>query len=304
MIRDLQDKIMALKKEKGVCVVAHTYQAAEILEVADICGDSFQLSLCAQQSTASTIVLAGVRFMAEGVKLLSPEKRVVLANPDAGCPMAEQIDPARVIAYRKDHPGIPIVAYINTTAELKAVCDVCVTSSTAVKIVSRLPEPEILFIPDCNLGDYVQKQVPDKKINLWLGGCHVHAGVTETDVARARKLHPDALLLVHPECTPDVVALADFVGSTSAIMDFATKSPAKRFIIGTEMSIAEHLSYRMPDKQFFMLSKKLVCPNMKITTLVDLYHAVAGDGGEVIDLSSVLMQNARRPIDRMIALGS
>ena len=304
MIRELQDKIIALKKEKNICLVAHTYQASEILEVADIKGDSFVLSQGAQRASQPTVVLAGVRFMAEGVKLLSPEKKVILAHPEAGCPMAEQIAPDRVRQYKKEHPDQPIVAYINTTAELKAVCDVCVTSSTAVKIVSRMPEKEMLFIPDCNLGNYVQRQLPDKKINLWLGGCHVHAAVTEREVLNARKAHPGALLLVHPECVPEVVALADFVGSTSAILDFAAQSGAQEFIIGTEMSIAEHLAYQFPDKQFHMLSKKLVCPNMKITSLMDVYRAIAGTGGEEIILSDALMRDARRPIDKMIELGS
>ncbi|MDD2533836.1 MAG: quinolinate synthase NadA [Eubacteriales bacterium] len=303
MIREIQDKIIALKKEKNICLVAHTYQASEILEVADIKGDSFVLSQKAQLAPESTVVLAGVRFMAEGVKLLSPDKKVILAHPDAGCPMAEQIAPERVRQYKKEHPDHPIVAYINTTAELKAVCDVCVTSSTAVKIVSRLPEKEMLFIPDCNLGDYVQRQLPDKKINLWLGGCHVHAGVTERDVINARKDHPGALLLVHPECVPEVVAHADFVGSTSAILEFAAQSDANEFIIGTEMSISEHLTYQFPDKHFHMLSKKLVCPNMKITSLMDVYRAIAGTGGEEIILSDELMRDARRPIDKMIELG-
>lgn len=304
MIRELQDKIIALKKEKGICLVAHTYQASEILEVADIKGDSFQLSVGAQKVPEQTIVLAGVRFMAEGVKLLNPGKKVVLAHPEAGCPMAEQIAPARVAQFKQDNPGIPVVAYINTTAELKAVCDVCVTSSTAVKIVSRMPEPEILFIPDCNLGDYVQRQLPEKKVNLWLGGCHVHAAVTEKDVLTAKKLHPGAPILIHPECVPDVVKHAGFVGSTSAILDYAAQSEASEFVIGTEMSIAEHLAYQFPDKQFHMLSKKLVCPNMKITSLMDVYRAIAGSGGEEIILTPELMRDARRPIDRMIELGS
>jgi quinolinate synthase len=303
MIRELQDKIMALKKEKGILIAAHSYQATEILEVADIKGDSFQLSLLAQESTAQTIVLCGVRFMAESIKLLSPEKTVILANSEAGCPMAEQISPERVVQYKKEHPGQPVVAYINTTAALKAVCDVCVTSSSAVKIVSRMPEKEMLFIPDCNLGDYVQRQLPDKKINLWLGGCHVHVAVTEKDVINAKREHPGALFLAHPECIPEVVAMADFVGSTSAIMDYAIKSDAKTFIIGTEMSIAETLAYQCPDKDFFMVSKKLICPNMKITSLVDVYRAVAGVGGETIVLDPEIMTKARVCIDRMIELG-
>lgn len=241
--------------------------------------------------------------MAESVKLLSPEKTVILANPEAGCPMAEQISPERVVQYRQDHPGQPVVAYINTTAALKAVCDVCVTSSTAVKIVSRLPEKELLFIPDCNLGDYVQRQLPDKQIHLWLGGCHVHVAVTEKDMFNARRQHPAAQILVHPECVPEVVALADFVGSTAAIMDFAIQSDRREFVIGTEMSIAETLSYRCPDKQFHVLSKKLICPNMKITSLVDVYQAVAGSGGEAIELEPDIMARARGCIDRMIELG-
>jgi quinolinate synthase len=304
MIREMQDQIIALKKEKGICLLAHTYQADEILEVADISGDSFQLSTGAQKATQQTIVLAGVRFMAEGVKLLNPDKKVILAHPEAGCPMAEQIAPARVVQFKQEHPDIPVVAYINTTAELKAVCDVCVTSSTAVQIVSRMPEKEILFIPDCNLGDYVQRQLPDKKIHLWLGGCHVHAAVTEKDVLQAIKLHPGAPILVHPECVPEVVAHADFIGSTSAILNYAAHSNANEFIIGTEMSIAEHLAYQFPNKRFHMLSKKLVCPNMKITSLMDVYHAIAGTGGDEINLPPEIMRDARRPIDRMIELGS
>ena len=192
---------------------------------------------------------------------------------------------------------------INTTAELKTVCDVCVTSSSAVKIVDRIPNKNILFIPDCNLGDYVAKQLPHKNIKLLQGGCPIHAVVNTEDVKKAKERHPDALLLVHPECTPVVVALADFVGSTSAIMDYAIRSQHKEFLIGTEMSIAEHLQYTCPDKRFYYLSKKLLCPNMKATTLMDVLRCLQGEGSEEIKLDEDTLKAARVCIDKMIELG-
>lgn len=303
MIHEVQERIRRLKKEKGVTILAHSYQAEEILEIADYIGDSFQLSVQAQKDSAATVLMAGVHFMAEVVKILSPEKRVVLAHPNAGCPMAEQVEPELVEAFRRDNPDYTVVCYINTTAALKTVCDVCVTSSTAVKIVQALPGKDILFLPDRNLGDYVAKQVPEKNVKLWQGGCPIHAAVTEADALAGKAQHPDALLLVHPECIPKVVALADFIGSTSAIMDYAKASPAKEFLIGTENSIAEHLSYLCPDKRFYALSKKMVCPNMKLTTLVDVLHALEGDGGLDIELDADTMAKSRRCIDEMIRLG-
>ena len=217
MIRNIQDEIIRLKKEKNICILAHSYQAAEILEVADYTGDSFQLSCMAQKTDASTVIMCGVRFMAETVKILSPQKKVILANPYAGCPMAEQMDKELISAVKEQYPDYTVVAYINTTAELKTICDVCVTSSSAVSIVNKIDNKNILFIPDCNLGSYVAKQIPDKNIKLLQGGCPTHAKITEKDVLKARKLHPDALLLVHPECTEKVTEKADYVGSTSGI---------------------------------------------------------------------------------------
>ena len=247
--------------------------------------------------------MCGVRFMAETVKLLSPEKTVILAEPSAGCPMAEQMDKELIEAAKQRFPGCTVVAYINTTSDLKTVCDVCVTSSSAVKIVSSLPEKDILFIPDCNLGAYVAEMVPDKNIHLLQGGCPIHAAVTADEVEAARAAHKGAEVLVHPECRPAVVRLADYVGSTSGIMQYAKNSDKKEFIIGTEMSIAEHLSYECPNKRFYALSKKLICPNMKSTSLVDVYNAVCGTGGESITLPDDTMKKARVCIDRMIELG-
>ena len=302
-INELQQEILRLKKEKDICILAHSYQAREIVEVADITGDSFQLSVEAAKAPQKTMLMCGVRFMAETVKLLSPEKKVLLSNPIAGCPMAEQMDKDLISAVKQQYPDYTVVAYINTTTDLKTVCDVCVTSSSAVKIVKKLPSENILFIPDCNLGDYVQKQVPEKNFKLLQGGCPIHARVTVHDVEKAKAAHPDAELLVHPECMPAVVEKADFIGSTAAIMNHAIASEKKEFIIGTEISIAEHLSYQCPDKRFYPLSKDLICPNMKSTSLMDVYHAVAGVGGEEITLDEETMRKARVCIDRMVELG-
>lgn len=302
-IQEYQKEILRLKKEKDVCILAHSYQAREIVEIADFTGDSYQLSVQAKEASQGTVIMCGVRFMAETVKLLSPQKTVLLANPIAGCPMAEQMDKELIEAVKQQYPDYTVVAYINTTAELKTVCDVCVTSSSAVKIVSKLPEKNILFIPDCNLGDYVAKQVPEKNLKLLRGGCPIHARVSASDVSQAKLAHPNAEVLVHPECTPDVLASADFVGSTSAIMEHAKKSSDTEFIIGTEISIAQHLSYQYPEKRFYPLSKNLICPNMKSTSLVDVYHAVSGTGGEEICLDEETIRKARVCIDRMIELG-
>lgn len=302
-ISEIQQEILRLKKEKNVCILAHSYQAHEILEIADFSGDSYQLSVMAAKAPQENMLMCGVRFMAETVKILSPHKNVILSNPIAGCPMAEQMDVELISSVKEMYPDYTVVAYINTTAALKTICDVCVTSSSAVKIVGAIANDNILFIPDCNLGAYVAKQLPGKNIKLLQGGCPIHAAVTLKDVESARKLHPDALLLVHPECVPAVLEKADFIGSTSAIMQYAEKSDCKEFIIGTEISIAEHLQYSCPDKLFFNLSKKLVCPNMKSTTLVDVLNCLKGVAGEKINMDDDTIQKARKCIDKMIELG-
>lgn len=302
-IKEIQQEILKLKKEKDICILAHSYQSKEIIEVADFTGDSYQLSVMATEAPQETVIMCGVRFMAETVKILSPDKKVILANPIAGCPMAEQMDVDLISAVKASNPDYTVVAYINTTAALKTICDVCVTSSSAVKIVNNIPNKNILFIPDCNLGDYVAKQITDKNIKLLQGGCPIHARVTVKDVEKAKALHPDAELLVHPECVPAVVAKADYVGSTVGIMKYAMNSPKKEFIIGTEISIADHLAYECPDKFFYTLSKDLICPNMKSTTLVDVLHAVKGNGGAIINLDDETITKAKACIDKMIELG-
>lgn len=303
MILDIQKEILKLKKEKDICILAHSYVAHEILEIADFTGDSYALSVKAKTAKQKTVIMVGVRFMAETVKMLSPDKKVILANADAGCPMAEQMDKELISAVKEKYPDYKVVAYINTTAELKTVCDVCVTSSSAVKIVKQLPDKNILFIPDCNLGAFVAEQLPEKNFKLLNGGCPVHASVNEEEVLAAKKKHPNALVLVHPECTADVVKHADYAGSTSGIMEFAKNSDCKEFIIGTEISIAEHLQYECPDKMFYYLSSKLVCKNMKLSTLCDVYNAILGRSGEEIVMDDETIRKARKCIDEMIRLG-
>ena len=302
--RELQDEIIRLKKEKDICILAHAYQSHDIWEVADYVGDSYGLSVQAAKAAQSTVLMCGVRFMAETVKILSPQKRVLLSNSNAGCPMAEQMDVELISGVKKMYPDYTVVAYINTTSELKTICDVCVTSSSAVQIVKNIENKNILFIPDCNLGKWVADQVPEKNIKLLQGGCPTHVRMSKRGVEKARKAHPDALLLVHPECLPEVSELADYRGSTTGIMDYAKKSDAKEFIIGTENSIVQHLQFACPDKQFYPLSRDCVCHNMKLTTLGDVYQCVKGTGGEEIKLDEEVRIKAKRCIDTMLELGN
>lgn len=301
--RELQDEIIRLKKENDICILAHAYQSHDIWEVADYVGDSYGLSLQAAQSECKNVLMCGVRFMAETVKILSPDKKVILSNALADCPMARQLDKEMVQQLKEKNPGYAVAAYINTTSELKTVCDVCVTSSSAVKIIQNMKQKDILFIPDCNLGAWVAKQVPDKNIKLVQGGCPTHARMTVMDVEKAKQLHPDALFLVHPECVSEVTKLADYVGSTTGIMDYAKKSDKKEFIIGTENSIVQHLQFACPEKRFYPLSMDCICHNMKATTLADVYDCVRGVGGEEIVLADEVMVKAKKCLDTMLTLG-
>ena len=302
-IREIQEEILRLKKERDFCILAHSYQTSDILEIADFTGDSYALSVKAKNTPQKNVLMCGVRFMAETVKILSPEKNGYLSNPTAGCPMAEQMDKEMIRAVKMQYPDHTVVAYINTTAELKTICDVCVTSSSAVKIVSQLSNDKILFIPDCNLGAWVEKQVPEKTFKFVHGGCPTHLRMSVRDVKKARDAHPEAKLLVHPECLPEVSAMADYIGSTTGIMKYAKESDAKEFIIGTENSIVQHLQYECPDKKFYPLSKDCVCHNMKLTTLMDVYNCVCGQGGEEIKLDENVRVKAKACIDTMLTLG-
>ena len=299
----LQSEIKKLKKENDVCILAHAYQTHDILEIADFVGDSFGLSEQAAAAPQKNVLMCGVRFMAETAKILSPEKRVFLSHPDAGCPMAEQLTVSALKELKKQHPNSAVVAYINTTAELKTLCDVCVTSASALSVVKNVPNKDILFIPDCNLGSWLQKQLPEKNFYFIKGGCPVHMQITVDDVNNAKKAHPRAKLLVHPECLKDVTELADFAGSTTGILKFVKNSSEKEFIIGTDNSIVQHLQFEYPDKSFYHLSKKCVCNDMRLTTLVDVYNCVKNLNGEEINLTSDVISKARASIDSMLRLG-
>ncbi len=302
MIKDIQQEILRIKKEKHITILAHSYQAEEIQEIADHTGDSFRLSELAAKDPNDTLIMCGVHFMAETCKLLSPDKKVILAKEGCGCPMAEQLSADELRQLKKQYPGHTVVAYINTTAALKTECDVCVTSASAVEICRKIENDKILFIPDCNLGAFVAGQLPEKQIRLIKGGCPVHAAVTEEEALTAKKQHTGALLLVHPECVPAVAKHADYIGSTSEIVSFAKKSEANKFIIGTEISIAEHLQFECPEKEFYTLSKRLICPDMKRTTLMDVYKALQG-GGLEIKMSEEVIKKASVCIERMLELG-
>lgn len=272
--------------------------------MADFAGDSFGLSQKAASAPQNTVLMCGVRFMAETVKILSPQKKVILSHTEAGCPMAGQIDRDMMLQLKEMHPAHTVVAYINTTAEMKTEVDVCVSSSSAVKIIRNIPSKDILFVPDCNLGDWVAKQVPEKNIALVRGGCPTHLRMNVRDVERAKKEHPNEKLLVHPECLPAVVARADYVGSTTGIMEYAKTSAETEFIIGTDNSIIQHLQFDCPSKRFYPLSKDCVCHNMRLTTLSDVLRCLKGEGGAEIVLSEGVLVKSKRCIDEMLRLGS
>ncbi|MDR0380513.1 MAG: quinolinate synthase NadA [Oscillospiraceae bacterium] len=294
-----QRRVRALAKEKRALILAHFYQTMDIQEVADVVGDSFELARQARQATHPVIVLCGVRFMAESAKLLNPDKTVLLPAPDAGCPMADMVTPDDAAALRAKYPDAAFLCYVNSTAAVKAACDVCCTSSSAVRVARALPQREIVFLPDQNLGHFVAGQVPEKRFHLYDGYCIVHHLVRAEDVHAARRAHPECLVLVHPECPPDVVALADFVGSTAEILRCVEQREAESFLIGTEVGVVERLRVTAPGKRVFLLKPSLLCRNMKKTTLADLTHALE-TGREAIEIDPALAQPARRTLDRMI----
>ncbi|GHU58482.1 quinolinate synthase A [Clostridia bacterium] len=310
-IQELQKRILAVKREKNVAVLAHSYQSRAVTEVADVVGDSFALSAKAAELDTPNVLMCGVRFMAETVKILSPGKRVYLSEVNAGCPMAEQLDTALLARIKNTLPNHTFVAYINTTAELKTQVDVCVTSSSAVKIVNALPNENIAFIPDANLGDYVRGQCPGKNVWTFSGGCPVHIRLTIEELNAAKAQHPNAQVLAHPECGKDIQQVADFIGSTSEIMAFARKSRHTEFIIATEIHIVEHLQYDCADdepyKFFYPASKDLICPNMQLTTpgtILDALNSIgSADNPREILLDDDTIAKARRSIDRMLELG-
>lgn len=294
-------EIIELKKKRNAVIVAHNYQVDEVQEVADIIGDSLALSKYCAGIDKDVIVFCGVHFMAESAKILSPEKTVLLPEIDAGCPMADMVTKEALIEEKKKYPDATVVCYINSSAEVKSECDICCTSSSAVDIVRAVKTKDILFVPDQNLGSFVAKMVPEKNVILWKGFCVTHHRVKSEELAKVRELYPNAEVLVHPECQPGIVEAADFAGSTKQIIDYATKSPKKEFIIGTEMGVLYKLKKDNPDKSFYLLSQGLICPNMKKTSLSSVYNALK-EMKYVIELDEDIRLKAKKALDNMLAL--
>lgn len=295
------EEIKKLKQEKNAVIMAHYYVPDEIQDIADYVGDSYYLSDMATKVEADTIILCGVSFMGESAKILNPEKRVFLPAGDADCPMAHMATVERIEEVRAEYEDVAVVCYVNSTAELKTHSDVCVTSSNALKIVKALPNKNIFFIPDEHLGRYIAEQLPEKNFIFNDGYCHVHATITKEDILRAKEARPEAKVLVHPECKTEVVELADYVGSTAGIIDFATKDDATEYIISTEMGVFHELKKRNPDKKFYTAGNMQICPNMKKITLEKVRDALLGKTKEVI-LEKDFLENAHKPLIRMLEL--
>ncbi len=300
-MNELIEKINKLKKEKNAVILAHCYQNVEIDEVADFVGDSLYLSRMARDTDADIIVFAGVSFMAETAKLLSPEKKVLLPRTESGCFMADMIDVEYLRKFRSEHPGVPAVCYVNSTAAVKAECDVCCTSSNALNIVKNLNVPEVLFLPDTYLGKWVESKLDGVKVTTYNGFCPTHLLIRPEDMENARKNHPTAKILAHPECHYEVSALADFVGSTKAIMDYVKNSDEKEFVIATEKGVVDRLTRDYPERKFYLIKDTIVCKNMKWNTLDDIYYSLLNEEHE-ITLDASVAKNAMACINRMFEL--
>lgn len=297
--QNLINSINKMKKEQNAVIVAHSYQVDEIQEIADVVGDSFALSQFCASNSADTIVFCGVHFMAESAKILSPEKTVLLPEINAGCPMADMVTAEALREAKKKYPDAVVVCYINSSAEVKAECDICCTSSNAISVIKSIDKRDILFVPDQNLGSYVAKMVPEKNIILWEGYCITHHKIRKDEVLKAKELHPDALLLVHPECKPEIAELADYVGSTKQIIDYARNSDHNKFIIGTEMGVLYQLKKDNPNKTFYLMSNGLICPNMKKTSLQSVHDALKYRRYE-ITLDKDIINRASHCLNKML----
>ena len=302
MTNQLSEKILKLKKEKNAIILAHLYQTPEIQEIADYVGDSYYLSQVARDAKEDLIIFCGVKFMAESAKVLSPEKTVILPAPNAGCPMADMAEVEDVEEMIKKYPDAFKVCYINSSYEVKALCDASVTSSSALNIIKNIPNKQILFLPDQNLGGYISEFFPEKEFILWRGFCPTHHRITAEDIIKAKEEHPNVKVLSHPECSKEVRDLSDYIGSTSGIINYATECEDKEFIIATEEGVLHQLKKKNPDKKFYF-PEVMVCPNMKKTSLQDVYDALDGKKEEVI-LDEEIRKKALTSLENMHKLGN
>ena len=300
---DLINKINRLKKEKNAVILAHTYQNVEIDEVADFSGDSLYLSQQAAKTDADIIVFAGVYFMAETAKILSPDKKVFLPNMNAGCAMADKINLQQLRNFKAKYPNIPVVCYVNSTAEVKAESDVCCTSANAVNVVKALNAREVLFVPDQNLGSYVETQIEDVKVITYNGFCPIHHEITVDDIKTQKELYPNAKFMVHPECQKEVAQMADFVGSTTAIIKAVKESSDKEFVIVTEKGVVDRLKRDCPDKTFVLINDKAVCESMKLITLEDILRILETEENEIF-VEPQIAQKAVCAINKMVSINA
>ena len=298
----MKEKIRQLKKEKNAVILAHYYAPAEAQEVADYVGDSFYLAKIAKKSTADIIVFCGVSFMGESAKILNPDKKVLMPDLTADCPMAHMVKPGQIQKMREKYEDLAVVCYINSTAELKCQSDVCVTSSNAIKIVRALPNKNIFFIPDRNLGRYVASQVPEKNIIINSGYCPIHASITIEQLKKVKAEHPNAPILIHPECEPELLEISDYIGSTAEIIDYVANSPLDEFIICTEDGVDYKLITDNPRKKFYYPNPQPCCADMKLNTLENILSVMEKEDKEVF-VDEEVARNAWKPLDRMLELG-
>jgi len=301
-IAELTAEVRDLVRARDAVVFAHNYQRAEVQQAADVVGDSLELARRAAASDASVIVLAGVRFMAETAKILAPGKTVLLPRSDAGCPMADMITAPQLAAWKAEHPGVPVVMYVNSSAEVKALTDVCCTSANAVEVVRSLGAPKVLFGPDRNLGAWIASKLPDVEMVLWDGCCPIHDRVCAEAVLTAKAEHPGALVLAHPECRPEVTEIADAVLSTSQMLRFAASSDAGEFVVVTEAGLLTGLESAAPGKRFYNVTPAMLCPNMKLTRLADVRDVLRDLSNEVVVPNDVA-DAARASLQRMTEIG-
>lgn len=293
-------EIEKLKKEKNAVILAHCYQNIEIDEVADYIGDSLYLSQMAEKTDADIIIFAGVYFMAQTAKILNPTKKVLLPNINAGCAMADTINLNQLREFKKQNPNIPTVCYINSTAEVKSECDICCTSSNAVKIVKSLNAEKVLFLPDKNLGRWVEKELGNVEVITYNGCCPIHNNLDTSDIKDTKLKYPDALVLAHPECKEEFLSQADYIGSTTGIMNYVKNSEQNEFIIATEEGVVQRLKRDYPNKKFYNIKDKpAICQSMKLNTLEDIYNALKNETPE-INVDKEISQKALKCINRML----
>ena len=297
--KEIKEKIARLKKEKNAVILAHYYVDGEVQAIADFVGDSYYLAEKATTVSEDAILFCGVSFMGESAKILNPEKKVVMAESSADCPMAHMVDVEKIKEVREQYPDVSVVCYVNSTAEIKALSDVCVTSSNALKIVKNLPNKDIFFIPDNNLGRYTAEQIPEKHFIFNDGFCHVHKSIHKEELLKAKEAKPEAVVVAHPECTPDVLEEADYIGSTSQIIDYVTESDKKEFIVCTEIGVFYELEQKNPEKKFYSVGHRQFCPNMKRISLEGVVQALETLEPEV-ELPEDLRVKAELPLKRML----